>query len=272
MGRLTLATTRGDGEQGEVITENIKTIGSVPLVLQGGPNHSVPSVLDVRGEVFLDHNGFVKLNEQRLSENQPLFVNPRNAAAGSLRQLDSKITAARPLQIFCYGVGRSSDAGVGSHGEMLSLLSCLGFRTNPLTRPRIPIGEVLSFYRELEAMRKSLPYEIDGMVIKVDDLSYQSRLGIKARSPRWAIAYKFKAVQETTRIIDIDVQVGRTGTLTPVAILEPISVGGVTVSRATLHNEDDIAQKDIRIGDTVFVERCRGSQRVCNTGTNAAQG
>ena len=254
-GRLALATTRGDGEQGEVITENIKTIGSVPLVLQRGPNHRVPSVLDVRGEVFLDHDGFNRLNEQRLFENQPLFVNPRNAAAGSLRQLDSKITAARPLRIFCYGVGRMSDAGPGSHGEMLSFLSRLGFKTNPLTRPRIPIGEVLSFYRELEEMRRTLPYEIDGMVIKVDDLSYQNRLGIKSRSPRWAIAYKFKAVQETTRIIDIDVQVGRTGALTPVAILEPVSVGGVTVSRATLHNEDDIAQKDIRVGDTVFIER-----------------
>jgi DNA ligase (NAD+) len=254
-GRLVLATTRGDGEQGEVITENVRTIGSVPLVLQNGPNHRVPSVLDVRGEVFLDHKGFDRINAQRLSENQPLFVNPRNAAAGSLRQLDSKITAARPLQIFCYAVGRISDSGVGSHGEMLSFLNRLGFKTNPLTRRRIPIEEVLLFYRELENMRQSLPYEIDGMVIKVDDLTFQSRLGIKSRSPRWAIAYKFKAVQETTRIIDIDVQVGRTGALTPVAILEPVSVGGVTVSRATLHNEDDIAQKDIRIGDTVFIER-----------------
>ncbi len=254
-GRLVLATTRGDGVQGEVITENVRTIGSVPLILRSGPNHRAPSILDVRGEVFLDHKGFDRINTQRLSENQPLFVNPRNAAAGSLRQLDSKITAARPLQIFCYAVGRISDADVGSHGEMLSLLNRLGFKTNPLTRPRIPIEEVLSFYRELERMRQSLPYEIDGMVIKVDDLAFQSRLGIKARSPRWAIAYKFKAVQETTRIIDIDVQVGRTGALTPVAILEPVSVGGVTVSRATLHNEDDIAQKDIRIGDTVFIER-----------------
>ena len=176
-GRLTLAATRGDGEQGEVITENVKTIGSVPLVLQSDPNHRAPSVLDVRGEVFLDHNGFSKLNEQRLSDNQPLFVNPRNAAAGSLRQLDSKITAARPLQIFCYGVGRISDAGIRSHGEMLSFLSRLGFKTNPLTRPRIPIGEVLSFYRELEELRGTLPYEIDGMVIKVDDLAFQNRLG-----------------------------------------------------------------------------------------------
>lgn len=254
-GRLTLATTRGDGEQGEVITENIRTIRSVPLVLQDGPNHRVPSVLDVRGEVYLDHKGFDKINTQRLSENQPLFANPRNAAAGSLRQLDSKITAARPLKIFCYGVGRIVNVGMDSHSGMLSFLNHLGFKTNPLTRPRIPIEEVLSFYRELEETRRSLPYEIDGMVIKVDDLSCQSRLGIKSRSPRWAIAYKFKAVQETTRIIDIDVQVGRTGALTPVAILEPVSIGGVTVSRATLFNEDDIAQKDIRIGDTVFIER-----------------
>lgn len=254
-GRLVLATTRGDGEQGEVITDNIRTVGSVPLVLRDGPNHRVPSVLDVRGEIFLDHAGFKKLNDQRLSENQPLFVNPRNAAAGSLRQLDSKITAARPLEIFCYGVGRISDTGITSHGDMLHILKSLGFKINPLTRSRIPIEKVLTFYRELESLRPTLPYEIDGMVIKVDNLAFQTQLGIKSRSPRWAIAYKFKAVQETTRIVGIEIQVGRTGALTPVAILEPVSVGGVTVSRATLHNEDDISQKDIRIGDTVFVER-----------------
>jgi DNA ligase (NAD+) len=254
-GRLAMATTRGDGETGEVITENIRTVRAVPLVLRAEPGHPVPSVLDVRGEIFLGHDGFEKLNRQRGLEDQPRFANPRNAAAGSLRQLDSRITAARPLEIFCYGVGRVSGIAPESHWDMLCELKHLGFKTNPLTRPRIPIEEVLNFHRELEETRQSLPYEIDGMVIKVDSLSLQDRLGMKSRSPRWAIAYKFKAVQETTRILDIDVQVGRTGTLTPVAILEPVTVGGVTVSRATLHNEDDIAQKDIRIGDTVFVER-----------------
>jgi DNA ligase (NAD+) len=254
-GRLAMATTRGDGETGEVITENIRTVRAVPLVLRPAPGRKIPSILDVRGEVFLGHKGFAKLNAQRLSDNQPVFANPRNAAAGSLRQLDSRITAARPLEIFCYGVGRTSDSDAASHWGMLNDLKEMGFKINPLTRPRIPIQEALSFYRDLETRRESLPYEIDGMVIKVDDLRIQELLGMKSRSPRWAIAYKFKAVQETTRILDIDVQVGRTGTLTPVAILEPVNVGGVTVSRATLHNEDDIAQKDIRIGDTVFVER-----------------
>jgi len=254
-GRLVQATTRGDGETGEVITENIRTVRAVPLVLRAEPGHRMPTMLDVRGEVFLGHDGFEKLNRQRALEDQPLFANPRNAAAGSLRQLDSKITASRPLEIFCYGVGRVSGISPASHWEMLCELKHLGFKINPLTRPQIPIDEVLSFYRELEDRRGSLPYDIDGMVIKVDSLSLQDRLGMKSRSPRWAIAYKFKAVQETTRILGIDVQVGRTGALTPVAILEPVNVGGVTVSRATLHNEDDIAQKDIRIGDTVFIER-----------------
>lgn len=254
-GRLVQATTRGDGETGEVITENIRTVRAVPLLLRAESGRRVPSILDVRGEVFLGHEGFEKLNRQRALENQPLFANPRNAAAGSLRQLDSRITAARPLEIFCYGVGRIEDISPASHWDMLCELKHLGFKINPLTRPGIPIEDVLSFYRELEDMRQTLPYEIDGMVIKVDSLSLQDRLGMKSRSPRWAIAYKFKAVQETTRILDIDIQVGRTGALTPVAILDPVNVGGVTVSRATLHNEDDIAQKDIRIGDTVFVER-----------------
>ncbi len=254
-GRLVMATTRGDGETGEVITENIRTVRAVPLVLRAAPGREVPAVLDVRGEIFLGHKGFQKLNRQRLSENQPPFANPRNAAAGSLRQLDSRITASRPLEIFCYGVGRTSATHLTSHWEMLCELKYLGFKINPLTRHRIPIEEVLSFYRHLEEMRQTLPYDIDGMVVKVDSLPLQAELGMKSRSPRWAIAYKFKAVQETTRILQIDVQVGRTGALTPVAILEPVNVGGVTVSRATLHNEDDIAQKDIRIGDTVFVER-----------------
>lgn len=254
-GYLTIGTTRGDGLNGELVTENIRTIRPVPLVLQPGPDGIVPPLLEVRGEVFINHSGFQALNRRRREEALPVFANPRNAAAGSLRQLDSAITALRPLDIFFYGVGRTQGLFAASHWEMLGRLKSLGFKINPLIKPRIPISEVLVFYRELAMKRHDLAYEIDGMVIKVDDLSLRERLGEKSRSPRWAIAYKFKAVQETTRLLGIEVQVGRTGALTPVAILEPVRVGGVTVSRATLHNEDEIAQKDIRIGDTVFVER-----------------
>jgi DNA ligase (NAD+) len=254
-GKLSISTTRGDGLNGELITENVRTIRTVPLVLQPAADGIVPSLLEVRGEVFMQHGGFRDLNDLRQREGQPVFANPRNAAAGSLRQLDSRITASRPLDFFVYGLGRAEGLAVDSHWELLCSLSRLGFKINPLIRPKIPITEVLSFHRELEAQRDRLPYEIDGLVVKVDDLRLRLRLGEKSRSPRWAIAYKFKAMQETTRLLDIEVQVGRTGVLTPVAILEPVKVGGVTVSRATLHNEDEITQRDIRIGDRVFVER-----------------
>ena len=254
-GVLTLATTRGDGITGEIITENIRTIRPVPLILQPGEDNSIPSLLEVRGEVFINRIGFEKLNDNRQQEDPPLFANPRNAAAGSLRQLDSTVTAKRPLDVFFYGLGRTEDFPAASHWETLCRLKAMGFKINPLIAARITLDKVLDFYRELEAKRHSLPYEIDGMVIKVDDLMIREQLGEKSRSPRWAIAYKFKALQETSRLLQIDIQVGRTGALTPVAILEPVKVGGVTVSRATLHNEDEIAQKDIRIGDTVFVER-----------------
>ncbi|MDH4204880.1 MAG: NAD-dependent DNA ligase LigA, partial [Desulfobacteraceae bacterium] len=198
---------------------------------------------------------FKRLNNERLDENLPPFANPRNAAAGSLRQLDSKITAKRPLEIFVYGVGRIADLVLESHSEMLYALQKLGFRINPHIRPKVTIKEVIDCYKELSEQRDLLPYDIDGMVIKVDSLALQRLLGATSRSPRWAMAYKFKAVQETTQIIDIDVQVGRTGTLTPVAHLSPVNIGGVTVSRATLHNEDEIKRKDIKIGDTVIVQR-----------------
>lgn len=254
-GRLTRAMTRGDGINGELITENIRTIRTVPLVLHPDPDGTIPAILEVRGEVFIDHDGFAHLNHKRQEKDEPVFANPRNAAAGSLRQLNSAITAARPLDIFIYGVGRTTGLSATSHWEILQRLRAFGFKINPLIKPRITLSEVRDYYRELEANRHELPYEIDGAVIKVDDLAHREELGEKSRSPRWAIAYKFKAVQETTRLIDIEIQVGRTGALTPVAILEPVSVGGVTVSRATLHNEDEIAQKDIRVGDTVFVER-----------------
>ena len=254
-GMLTLASTRGDGMTGEVITENIRTIGSVPLRLHAENRQLIPDRLEARGEVFIGKEGFKRLNEERLAQSLPVFANPRNAAAGSLRQLDSRITAGRPLEIFIYGVGLFSGMNFTSHWEMLTALKQMGFRINPMIRPRITIQEVLEFYRDLSAMRDSLPYEIDGIVIKVDSLPMQQVLGATSRSPRWAIAYKFPATQETTRVNAIEVQVGRTGALTPVAHLEPVSVGGVVVSRATLHNEDEIRRKDIRVGDTVLVQR-----------------
>lgn len=254
-GRLITASTRGDGFYGELITSNVRTIRSVPLRLHTENEKTIPSLLEVRGEVFIAKEAFKSLNNERLDENLPPFANPRNAAAGSLRQLDSKITAKRPLEIFAYGVGRIADLVLESHSDILSVLQKLGFRINPHIRPKVTIKEVIDCYRDLSEQRDLLPYDIDGMVIKVDSLALQRLLGATSRSPRWAMAYKFKAVQETTRIIDIDVQVGRTGTLTPVAHLVPVKIGGVTVSRATLHNQDEIKRKDIKIGDTVLVQR-----------------
>ncbi len=254
-GRLVMASTRGDGFNGEVITANVRTIKTVPLILQNIQDQKVPSLLEIRGEVFMGHAGFSQLNTERLAQNLAPFANPRNAAAGSLRQLDSSITAQRPLEIFSYGIGRTTDLDLNSHWEVLQVLRDLGFRINPHIQAKIEIEQVLEYYRELRGQRFQLPYEIDGMVVKVDDLSLQNRLGATSRSPRWAIAYKFQAVQATTEIRDIEVQVGRTGTLTPVACLKPVKVGGVMVGRATLHNEDEVRKKDIRIGDTVLVQR-----------------
>ena len=251
-GKLVMASTRGDGITGEVITANVRTIRTVPLVLHGG---LIPELLEVRGEVFISKKGFKALNKDRLDQDLPLFANPRNAASGSLRQLDSSITAGRPLEIFCYGVGQISGMQFQSHGDMLDALGQMGFRINPLIRPKISIGDVIGFYHGLDKDREDLPYDIDGMVVKVDDLSFQEKLGTTSRSPRWAIAYKFKALQETTQVLNIEVQVGRTGSLTPVAHLKPVNIGGVTVSRATLHNADEIQRKDIRIKDTVLVQR-----------------
>jgi len=251
-GRLVMATTRGDGVTGEVVTENVRTIRSVPLVLL---SDSPPALLEVRGEVFMAHERFKELNRRRTEKGEPAFANPRNAAAGSLRQLDSKITAKRPLEIFCYGAGLMRGLSPETQGELLADLKRLGFRINPLARSGLDIEGVLEFYRTLLEERTGLDYEIDGLVIKVDRRDFQERLGAKSRSPRWAIAYKFAALQETTRIRSIEVQVGRTGALTPVARLAPVSVGGVTVSRATLHNEDEVRRKDIREGDAVLVQR-----------------
>lgn len=251
-GRLATASTRGDGFVGEQITQNVITIPAVPLVLRDRRL----ALLEVRGEVFLSHEGFRRLNAERLEQGLPLFANPRNAAAGSLRQLDPAVTAARPLEIFFYGTGRYSDMEVSdSHWQMLCTLKDLGLRINPLIRPQIGIDEAIEYYRRLQRQRPQLPYEIDGMVVKVDRLSFQQQLGSTSRSPRWAIAYKFESVQATTRVVNIEVQVGRTGTLTPVARLQPTRIGGVTVGRATLHNVDEVRKKDVRIGDTVLVQR-----------------
>ncbi len=253
-GRLITASTRGDGIRGEGITANARTIRTVPLLLQENGEVKTPDYLEVRGEIFMGLEGFRRLNAERLKTGLTPFANPRNAAAGSLRQLDPAVTATRPLEIFCYGTGKADMLSV-SHWDTLEILKKLGFRINPLIRPGISIERCLEYYRELSGLRHNLPYDIDGVVIKLDKLSWQDELGATTRSPRWAIAYKFEAMQETTRILAIDVQVGRTGALTPVAIMEPVSVGGVTVSRATLHNEDEIRRKDIRVGDTVLIQR-----------------
>ena len=253
-GKLVMASTRGDGITGEVITANVRTIRSVPLQIQLQTG-AVESRLEVRGEIIIDRKSFEKMNQSREDKNLQVFANPRNAAAGSLRQLDSSITATRPLDIFIYGTGLAPDMNCDSHWDVLKQLKSMGFRVNPLIRPSLTLEKVLECYRELEESRSGLPYDIDGLVIKVDSLRYQGMLGEKARSPRWAIAWKFQAVQGTTQIQAIEIQVGRTGVLTPVAHLEPVRIGGVLVSRATLHNEEEIQRKDIRIGDTVFVER-----------------
>jgi len=252
-GQLKVGSTRGDGYRGENVTQNLKTIHSIPLKLLSR-DLPVPDLLEVRGEVYMDLKDFHRLNEERLAKGEPAFANPRNAAAGSLRQLDPAITASRPLNIFCYGTGRVSRS-FQTHWEVLAALKAWGLRVNPLIDRRQGIEAAIRYHHELERQRHGLPYEIDGVVIKVNDLSLQERLGTKARSPRWALAYKFTATQATTRVKDIVVNVGRTGAITPMAVMEPVEVGGVTVSRATLHNEDEVARKDVRVGDTVLIQR-----------------
>jgi DNA ligase (NAD+) len=253
--QLVRASTRGDGFTGEDITANVRTIRTVPLALLAGPFSQILKRLEVRGEVFIALKAFRTLNQERLENGVPLFANPRNAAAGSLRQLDSKITAKRPLEIFCYGIGFAEGLSFETHWDTLQGLKGVGLRVNPLSRRCRGIETAIAYYKEIAAKRHQLAYEVDGVVIKVDNLALQKELGEKSRSPRWAIAYKFPATQETTRVLKIEVQVGRTGVLTPVAHLKPVSVGGVVVSRATLHNEDEVAKKDIRQGDTVLVQR-----------------
>ena len=253
-GHLTVGSTRGDGINGEEITLNLKAIRSIPLNLRKGGG-DIPRRLEVRGEVFLSHEAFRKLNREREEEGQPLFANPRNAAAGSLKQLDSTITARRPLDIFCHGMGEVQGAPFPSHHDFFQSLKEWGLKPVPFTRLFHGLREIFALHEEMERRREDLPYEIDGLVIKVNSLELQRRLGEIARSPRWAIAYKFKPRQATTQILNIQAQVGRTGMLTPVASLEPVQLGGVTVKSASLHNMDEVERKDIRIGDTVVVER-----------------
>ena len=254
-GRFTTGSTRGDGFVGENVTQNLKTIKAIPLRLFPHPGNPFPARLEIRGEVYLPIKAFQDLNRQREKEGEPLFANPRNAAAGSLRQLDPSITAKRPLDIFCYGVGEISTRSSGTHWELLEALSHWGIKVNPRRKLCPRIDEVLRLHREIDAQRETLPYEIDGLVMKVNSLSLQETLGTIARSPRWALAFKFKPRQAITKILRIEANVGRTGALTPTAVLEPVRVGGVTVSNATLHNQDEIDRKDVRVGDTVVVQR-----------------
>ncbi|WP_455217083.1 NAD-dependent DNA ligase LigA [Kaarinaea lacus] len=252
-GVLTRAATRGDGITGEDVTQNVRTIHSVPLHLVG---KNYPEVLEVRGEVYMPRAGFEELNKRQKSNNDKVFANPRNAAAGSLRQLDSKITATRPLSIFCYGIGQVEGGKLPDrHSAMLKSLKGWGFPVCPEVVSVKGIGECLDYYQEISQRRKDLPYEIDGVVYKVDRFDQQEQLGYVSRAPRWAIAHKFPAQEELTKLLAIDVQVGRTGALTPVARLEPVEVGGVTVTNATLHNQDEIERMDVRVGDTVVIYR-----------------
>ena len=253
-GKFTLGSTRGDGINGENITVNLKTIRSIPLSLRAD-GHALPRRLEIRGEVFLPLHAFQKMNREREEEGQPVFANPRNAAAGSLKQLDSTITAKRPLDIFCHGTGIIEGVSFATHWGFREGIQQWGLKPVPLGRICRSLSEILQYRDEIETRRDELPYEIDGLVVKVNDIALQQRLGQIARSPRWAIAYKFKPRQATTRILDIQANVGRTGTLTPVASLETVPIGGVMVKSASLHNMDEIARKDIQIGDTVVVER-----------------
>jgi len=253
-GRFSLGATRGDGVTGEDVSQNLRTIRSIPLRLRTR-KAGAPTRLEARGEVYMEKARFAELNRRREEGGEPPFANPRNAAAGSLRQLDPRITASRPLQILLYGVGQVEGVGLETHTGELDLLGALGFRVVKPTRVCRSVDEIVDYWTELVEQREELPYEIDGVVLKVDRLDQQQRLGVRSRSPRYAIAYKFPAQQATTVIRNIEVQVGRTGALTPVARLEPVRVGGVEVSNATLHNQDEIDRKDVRIGDTVIVQR-----------------
>jgi DNA ligase (NAD+) len=251
-GLLSLGSTRGDGMVGEDVTLNLKTVKSIPLRLMGT---KVPDLIEVRGEVIMNKEDFARLNKEREKTGEPLFANPRNAAAGSVRQLDSRITNTRPLTMFAHGTGVVSGKDLTNQRETLLYLKNIGFKVSEYTAGCENVGQVKDYYQKILKLRDGLPYEIDGIVIKLNDFALQRRLGEISRSPRWAIAWKFPAQQEHTIVRDIIVSVGRTGALTPVAVLEPVRVAGVEVSRATLHNEDEVRKKDVRIGDTVVIQR-----------------
>ncbi len=251
-GRLESAATRGDGQVGEDVTANVRTIAEIPHHLSGA---GVPDVIDVRGEVYMSGADFRALNTRQEEAGKPVFANPRNAAAGSLRQLDSAITASRPLRFFAYAWGEASSLPAETQHGMVRAFAGWGLPTNPLTVRVEDAAGLIAHYRRIEAERATLGYDIDGVVYKVDRLDLQRRLGFVSRSPRWALAHKFPAEQATTLLEAIEIQVGRTGALTPVAKLAPVTVGGVVVANATLHNEDEIARKDVRVGDTVIVQR-----------------
>src|SRR5947208_884996 len=253
-GVLTVGSTRGDGTVGENVTPNIRTIRSVPLRLRSEARKP-PELLEVRGEVYLPLEAFQKLNREREEAGQPVFANPRNAAAGSLKQLDPAVTAARPLDVVCHGVGEIRGARFATHWETLQALADAGLKPVPMSRVCETLDEVFALFAELEQKRDRLDYEIDGLVVKVNDLGLQKRLGEISRSPRWAMAYKFKPRQAITRVKAIVPSVGRTGVLTPIAELEPVGVGGVTIRNASLHNMDEVERKDVRVGDTVLIER-----------------
>ncbi len=250
-GVFIVGSTRGDGKTGENITQNLKTIKTLPLRIL---SETAP-LLEVRGEVFMPVSKFKELNDLLGAKGDRMFANPRNAAAGSVRQLDPRVTASRPLDFFAYGIGRTEGKTFSTQWEVLEYLHMIGFKVSPLIRRFKEFEDVIKYHDEVKEKRDELDYEIDGIVVKVNGIEYQERLGLISRSPRWAIAYKFPAREEFTTVNDIVVQVGRTGALTPVAILAPVQISGVTVSRATLHNEDELRRKDVRIGDTVVVER-----------------
>ncbi len=257
-GVLSVGSTRGDGETGEEITQNLRTIKTIPLRIfsDAASASGVPlSLLEVRGEIFIPVGKFKDLNTALGEKGARMFANPRNAAAGSVRQLDPRVTASRPLDFFAYGVGRAEGKKFSTQWEVLAYLRRIGFKISPLIRRFETIWDAIRYHEEVKEKRDELDYEIDGIVVKVNSIEQQERLGTISRSPRWALAYKFPAREEFTRVKDIVVQVGRTGALTPVAVLEPVPIGGATIRRATLHNEDELRKKDVRIGDTIVVKR-----------------